>query len=107
MERLLTPKYVADTLGVCLKTVYNMLHSGTLQPRRLPGIRAVRIHPDDLNKLIEDAACQPSLTRKASTKSSLAKGDGAFIEFCRKGRAEPKPRKSKEGSGEKSLEPTS
>ena len=107
MERLLTPLQVSLTLGVCLKTVYNMLNSGTLQPRRIPGIRAVRVHPDDLTKLIEDSACQSRLTKGAATKSSLAKGDAEYIEFCQK---EPRGRKQsgrKTTSGEKSLEPTS
>jgi excisionase family DNA binding protein len=104
---LLTPLEVSARLKVCLKTVYNMLNSGTLQPRRLPGLRAVRVHPDDLEKLIEDAKCQSGSMKKANTKSSLAKGDAEFIEFCQKGRQGNKPRKQKTSSGEKSLEPTS
>lgn len=103
----LTAQDVADRLGVCLKTAYNILNSGAFRLVRIPGVRALRVDEDDFNRTVEGWKCRPSSTRKASTNLSLAKGDAEFIAFCQKGRRTGKQSKKKPSCDVKYLIPTS
>jgi excisionase family DNA binding protein len=52
MTQLLTPKEVADTLGVHLNTVYRLIASGDLTAVRI-GPKLIRVNRDELNKYMK------------------------------------------------------
>jgi len=52
MEQLLTPKEVADALGVHLNTVYRLIANGDLTARRI-GPKLLRVNRNELNNYMK------------------------------------------------------
>lgn len=49
--RLIPQQEAADYLGVCVRTIRNMISKGELTGYQIPGVRAVRVDRDQLMSL--------------------------------------------------------
>ena len=70
--RLLTTAEVAERLGVCDKTVRNLVSDGELAYIRI-GKRGVRFDPGDVQSYIEGAKCQSTEKAKSGTTTSSSR----------------------------------
>jgi excisionase family DNA binding protein len=71
-EKLLTKRSVADTLGVSLRTVDNLIAAGKLRVVRPGGLNVVRIEPGEIARLVKE-----SRTRAAQTAGKAGDPEAA------------------------------
>ena len=62
-ERMLTMKQVAHYMNVSSRTVMRWLETGWLRGTRIGGV--IRIHPKDLNSLIDEKTITPTKAEEA------------------------------------------
>jgi len=60
-RRMLTVREAAQVLGVSHHTMQSWIRRGMIRPLRRPGLRVVRIHPDELERF-----CRGGLTDEPS-----------------------------------------